>query len=153
MRNKVLVILTTIAVISLCSCISMSPTQPPAPPPEYHELSFDLTVSEGQKYDMYSFPVYLRNNQTLHLSFFVEEGDHIWFAFYSPSGKAFGITEGGPGNLYISDSGSCAALFGASVVFQPSRYGTGEGYYRMVPNISGPGQAKVKVEYWIENPK
>lgn len=153
MRNKVLVILTTIVAISLCSCINMSPTQPPAPPPEYHELSFDLTLSEGQEYDVYSFPVYLRNNQTLHLSFFVEEGDHIWFGFTCPSGKSLGIVHGSDSDFALQEA-CCSRLLGGTMVFKPSEYGCGGGYYQMRPHLGPPSsKARVKVEYWIENPK
>ena len=151
MNKMVLVILTTLLPIGLCSCVNTVPTQPPSPP-EYRELSFDLALSEGQEYDMYTFPIYIRSNQTLHLSFFVEQGDPIWFGFATPSGKPMGIVTSGDG--FGLQEACCSQLLGGTMVFKPAEYGCGKGYYQMRPHMIAPSsKARVKVEYWIENPQ
>lgn len=129
---------------------SQPQTTPPAAP-EYHALTFDLFVPEGQQpyHDDYSFPIYIRDDQTLHLTFTVEQGDDIWFGFSTPSGKYIGVNQYDGGFGFVE--GICARLKGGMVVFKPSEHGWGEGYYSMNPHLSIPGKVRVEVEYWLED--
>jgi hypothetical protein len=132
------------------------PTPFPTPKPttslstKYKEVSFTLSVPKGEEYDEYSFPIYLKNNQTLHLSWTVEQGDEIWFGFLTPSGKYIGLKDKG-----ILEEGSCSQLGAATIIFKPSEYDWGEGYYEMKPHISTGGghltQAQVAINYWIDD--
>lgn len=132
-----------------------TPAQIPTPtPPGYKELSFTLQIPEGNDWDGYDFPIYLGKDETLHLSFWLEEGSGIWFAIFTPSGKYFGLTNGG----YLTE-GSCSWLASGTIIFKPMQYGCDEGYYLMDPHIiSGAreyyegGKARVQVRYWIESP-
>jgi hypothetical protein len=115
--------------------------------PEYHELSFELYVPEGEEYDEYSFPIYLKNDQTLHFSWTVEQGDKIYFMFLTPDGKAFGVSSDGK---FIEGSGMYSEM--GIAIFSPSEHGSGEGYYEMKPHLWSEGRrAEVTVRYWIEN--
>jgi hypothetical protein len=136
-----------------------SPTPAPAPiptptPANYQELSFTLQIPDGNDWDGYDFPIYLGKDETLHLSFWLEEGSGIWFGLFTPSGKYFGLTEDG----YLSE-GSCSWLAWGTIIFKPLQYGCEEGYYLMEPHIisgvseySEGGKARVLVRYWIEAP-
>ncbi len=121
---------------------------PVKPAPEYHELSFELYVPEGEDYDEYSFPIYLRNDQALHFTWTVEQGDKIWFGFLTPDSKYFGVSSDGQ---FLEGSGINSKM--GIAIFRPSEHGTGEGYYQMKPHLSFEGgQSQVTVQYWIESP-
>lgn len=119
--------------------------------PEYFELTPTLEVPPGEDYDEASFSVYLENEQTLHLTWTVEQGDEIYFAFLTPSNKYIGVRNGGEsfveGYAFASDEGNIA--------FSPLDYGWGAGYYEMKPHLSTDGtsasQSRVNIRYWIED--
>jgi len=147
-----------------------SPT-PPAPPapPEYHTLTFEL-AKEGERY-IYSFPIYVRNNQTLHYTWRIVEGEFAYCGFQTPKGSYFCFHSGG-------DVASPGWATGVTITCGPSLGGTieicpfkmkeytydscvsggscekvtmawGEGYYLF--DVHGYVKTKIKVDYWIED--
>ncbi len=119
--------------------------------PEYYELSATLEVSPGEEYDEDSFNVYIQNQQTLHLTWTVEEGDEIYFSFLTPSNKYIGVRNGGESFV----EGYSFASSEGNIAFRPLDYGWGEGYYEMKPHLSTDGthasQATATIRYWIED--
>jgi hypothetical protein len=135
---------------------STSPTVPTtttsAPDsPEYFELTFELEVPVGEEYNEYSFPIYIRNKQTLHLTWSVDQGDEILFIFLTPSNKYIGVRDGGASFV----EGHAFPSYEGNISFRPLDYAWGEGYYEMKPHLATDSthasRAKVKVRYWIED--
>lgn len=168
--NKValiLVILIVAMTVGLGGCINFYPpktttpttTTPTTTTPaatsattSLTDLNFTLSVPQEtwpeKDYDVYSFNIYLRNNQTLHLLCEITQGyQSIWFSFITPSGESIGVKRDGGFQNDI-----CERLEGGClIVFKPSQYDWGEGYYTMRPHMSQPGEAEVKVQYWVED--
>ncbi|HEY55093.1 MAG TPA: hypothetical protein G4N91_02280 [Dehalococcoidia bacterium] len=113
--------------------------------PQYYTLSFTLEADSD-----YSFPIYLQNEQTLHFTWWTEQGIEIWFGFTTPSGKFIGFYEIGSFANGSLEEDFRSLLEGGITVFSPSQYGWGEGYYEMLAS-SFSQQAEVQVQYWIED--
>jgi hypothetical protein len=111
--------------------------------PQYYTLSFTLEADSN-----YSFPIYLQNEQTLHFTWWTEQGIEIWFGFTTPSGKFIGFYENGSFANSSLEEDFRSLLEGGVTVFSPSQYGWGEGYYEMVASAFSQ-QAEVQVQYWI----
>ena len=126
------------------------PAPAPTPTPQLNELSFSLSVEPPQEYDEYTMPIYIRSHQTLHLNWRITKGgDSLWIAVTTPSGKVIGMRADGGFNNYAT----CERLIGmGNIIFTPSEYDWGEGYYLFRPHI-GKGDAATTVEvlYWIED--
>lgn len=154
----IIVSLILAMVVVLSGCVTTNPpaSEPPLPqqptsepssPPEYHTLTFTLQ-GEGD----YSFPVYLCNNETLHLIWRIEGGQgSVWFHILTPSGVSLGFydNEGQYANGTLME-GFCRGMTGGMTQFSPSDYNWGEGYYTMLVNDGGREPVTVIVEYWIE---
>ena len=147
-----------IGVLLLAGCTTASPAAASPGAPKYHEFSFTLRIPQDPR--IYSigqvvsdFPIYLTEDQTLHLHFWQEEeGNGIWFSFVTPGGEHVGLTASG----HLSEC-SCCQLVRGSIVFSPSQYGWGEGYYLMEPHINvcdreyaKGAEAHIELRYWIE---
>ncbi len=116
-------------------------------PSEYHVASFAIEP-DGH----YEFSIYVREEETLFLSWQVKEGEAVWFHIITPLGKSLGFYEYQPGNLAhgtLSD-GLCQAFKGGMTVFSPSESDWGEGYYKVDVNSRPSSPAKVEVWYRIE---
>jgi hypothetical protein len=120
---------------------------------EHQIVTFDLVVPEGQSYVERSYPIYLTSGQTLHVVFNVLEGDGKWNGNISP-----------PGGCPLGVCGFCGKTFGQEywVELTPAeRYQyfketmdeiKGEGNYELsIYSYDATTNAKVKVEYWIED--
>jgi len=144
------VIVALLLILSLVAggCVVADPT--PAQTPEYHNALFVV----GK--DDWSPPIYLRNNEILHLMWRVEGSqDEVWFDIITPSGKTLGFYEAdgqyADGTL---EDGFCRGMTSGMTQFSPSDYGWGEGYY--IPDITAYGSEEpitVRIEYWIEAEK
>lgn len=120
-------------------------------PPEYHVLSFTIAVDE-----QYSFPIYVRNEETLHLFVRVESplDGTLRLDILTPSGMtvhSYGIWSPGEyANGTLCDYAS-QPFSEYTTAFSPSDYDWGQGYYRMTirhdfPDVPVTG----RVDYWIE---
>jgi len=143
--------------ITLSGCIEINPppvqstpSSIPSPEPEqeYLTLTFDLDEDNPE----YTFPIYLRNDETLHLYWWVEgrEGG-VWFHILTPSGQSLGFydNEGNFANNTLAEGFTREMTEGATQ-FSPSDYDWGEGYYTMQVNDGVQGLITVRVEWWIE---
>jgi hypothetical protein len=134
----------------------LSPSQPLSHSiPQYQALTIDMLANFQHPNDFYSFPIYLKDNQRLHLTFSVTQGEPAFF-FVIPSGKNIRLNTSGKLVETNLHDGEFIQL--GNVIFKPSDYGWGQGYYEMTFAISDIGQnkngenkAQVKVEYWIED--
>jgi hypothetical protein len=126
-----------------------TPTPTPAPTlPQYH--SFTFTVKYGE---LYTFNVYLQNNQTLHLLWKVETSERDALVhILTPSGKVLGFYRNGQFANDTLEEMSCQALEGGVTQFSPSDYAWGEGYYVITAEHIYIGLVTISVEYWIEAP-
>ncbi len=127
-----------------------SPSSVPSPEPEqeYRTLTFDLDEDNPE----YTFPIYLRNDETLHLYWWVEsKGNRAWFHIFTPSGKVLGFydDEGAFANNTLAE-GFTREMTEGVTQFSPSDYDWGEGYYTMHVIGSGQEPVMVRVEWWIE---
>ena len=146
--------LASMLVLSGCVTINEPPPSQTAPTPEspvltpdYHTLSFTLE-GDGE----YSFPIYLRNNEILHLMWRVENSEYgVWFHILTPSGKPLGFydNEGQYANNTLME-GFTRQMQAGVTQFSPSDYNWGEGYYRMDVASASSTPVTVQVEYWIE---
>jgi hypothetical protein len=140
-------ILALLLGLSSCTTISPTPTTQPTTTPQYHTVLHTIEPSQD-----YSFPVYLHNDETLHLIWIVEGSEgKIWFHIITPSGKNIGFyeNEGQFANHTLAE-GFCRGMEGGVTQFKPSEYNWGEGYYTILLTHYFTQAVTVKVEYWIE---
>lgn len=158
MGKKLIIILTVLLfLLTLSGCFEINP--PPAqstpssiapskPEPQYHTVTFDLDEDNSE----YTFPIYLHNNETLHMYWWVEGSESdVWFHIFTPSGQVFGFydNEGNFANSTLAE-GFTRGMTEGITQFSPSDYGWGEGYYTMSVNDGRSGLITVRVEWWIE---
>lgn len=99
----------------------------------------------------YMFPIYLNNKQTLHLTWFVKEGERVWFHILTPSGKSLGFYEDGQFANGTLHEDVCQGFTEGKTIFSPSDYKWGEGYYEMYITADSGFASEVEVNYWIED--
>jgi len=159
-KSRILALLTSLSLlVAVGGCITVNPPAvtyipavtptgtPLAPTPAYQSLSFTIPAKGN-----YSFPIYLRNNETLHLMWRVEGSeDKVWFHIITPSGKSLGFYEddGHYANGTLEE-GFCRGMKEGITQFKPSDYKWGEGYYTMYPTNGAAQAVTLRVEYWIE---
>ena len=164
----VLVLILALALaVGLVGCIPINPapavtpsptpapTLEPAPStPTLTQLSFTLSLEPEKDYDEYTIPIYIKPYQTLHLKWHITEGgDFLWIAFETPNGKAIGMRADGGFNDYWPQPPACELLSGGgNIIFSPSEFDWGEGYYYFFPHLTTGTTTKdvtVEVFYWI----
>ena len=102
------------------------------------------------------FPIYLKNDQTLHLLWFVDNvynGPKVWFHIITPSGISLGFYKDGKYANNTLEPGFCQGFTGGRTIFSPSEYGWGEGYYQLSLNTASQTDevVDVEVQYWVED--
>lgn len=172
--NKAIIIIVGLILalaLGLGGCFTIStptptptPVPTPKPIPEYHTLSFTL-----QEEEEYSFPIYLRNNETLHLIWTAQDTKAVpsspgvpplrvqgmdvtvWFGIITPCGEVYGFYDhkGQYANGTL-EARAARPMSQGTTRFSPSDYDWGEGYYIMSANKHDLWPVTVKVEYWIE---
>ncbi len=143
--------------------VTPPPPTPPTPPPQpvshsipqHQPFTIDMLANFQRPEDIHLFPIYLTNNQRLHFTFSVTRGQPAFF-FATPTGKNIRLNTSGELVETNLHDGEFIQL--GNVIFKPSDYGWGEGYYEMTFGISDIGQypngenkAQVEVEYWTED--
>ena len=125
----------------------VTPTTQVPGQPEYIILTY--TVEPGVQDYVFLSPIYLRNDQTLHLFWIVKEDKDVWFHIHTPSNIFLGFyTDGEFANGTLSE-GFCQGFPAGATTFSPSDYDWGEGYYDLlVSEVSNP--LTIEVRYWIE---
>jgi hypothetical protein len=137
------------------------PPPTPAPQPVSHSIAqhqpytIEMLANIDRPTDIHIFPIYLNNDQQLHFTFNVTLGQPaFWFA--TPTAKNNRLNTAG--NLVETNLHDGEFIQLGNVVFKPSDYGWGEGYYEMKfgisdigQNLNGENKAQVQVEYWIED--
>jgi hypothetical protein len=132
---------------------STAPSVSAKPTPKLTDVSFTLSLDAGQEYAEYPIPIYLKETQTLHLSWIVVKGgSRFYMTFSLPSGKLIAIRANGslagltPGQVltdHLSKSGD--------IVFSPDNQDWQEGDYLFHPQIiKGDPSITIKLLYWIE---
>jgi len=149
MRNLILLLLSIGVILTTACAPEPGPTSPiittPEPTPKYETVSFVLK-GNGE----YMFAIHLKKDQILHLTWFVKEGDRVWFHILTPSGNNLGFHENGQyANGTLSED-SCQGFKEGITIFSPSEYGWGEGYYQIFVTSYSPSPSEVEVQYWIE---
>jgi hypothetical protein len=140
-------------VISSVSCVVNVPVQSPqANQNTGTNQTKSFTIPAGGDY---SFPIYLLNNQILHLKWYVKNGqDKVWFHIVTPSGKSYGFYEKewcqyAGGTLC---EGSCQGFTSGTTQFSPTDHDWGEGNYIMFPSADlAKNPVDVAVEYQVVN--
>lgn len=152
-------------VVLQVNWVTPPPPTPPAPPPQpvshsipqHQPLTIEMLANFQRPEDIHLFPIYLKNSQRLHFTFSVIQGQPGFF-FAIPGGK--NIRLNASGKLVETNLHDGEFIQLGNVIFKPSDYGWGEGYYEMTFGISDIGQnyiengenkAQVEVEYWIED--
>lgn len=121
-------------------------TSAPTQKPDYETVTFTLEP-DGD----HMFPVYLKSDQTLYLTWFVKEGERVWFYILTPSNINLGFYENGQYANGTLTKDACQGFTEGRTVFSPSEYGWGEGYYEMFVTSYGTIPTEVVVNYWIED--
>ncbi len=122
----------------------------PATLPQHYTLSFTLEPTQNR----YSFPIYLRTDWTLHISWWTDEGDReVAFGFIAPCGDQYGYT--GTGSLPAWQPGLIHPESEGSTVLELAKYhGTSykfdNGYYEFIA-YGGSAATHWHVQYWIED--
>jgi hypothetical protein len=133
-----------------------------------YSVTLDLVVLEGQSYVEHPFPIYLRNNQSLHLTWMVMGEGKAYFSFRTPKDGSFCFWDGTHAEWVTTiDPVACSPARGGAITIRPLKMkdvtytvsgssgdnsvteGWGEGYYVMNPHSYS--TVKIKVEYWIED--
>jgi len=121
------------------------PTPEPTPPSTPPTIVSFAIEPKGE----YVFSIYLKNNQTLHLKWWVKQGDPVWFHIITPGGKSFGFYEGGRFANGTLEEDYCQGFLEGETIFSPSQYGWGGGHYQMSVVSQTTGESFVEVYYWI----
>ncbi len=110
-------------------------------PIEYHQFPIHLAADK-------SFglrPIHLQDNQRLHFTWQVLQGDEITVGFVTPTGEYFGFCA--DSNRLEKDSR--VPLKSGSAAFRPLEYGWGAGYYEV--QMTGRSQiTELEVRWWID---
>jgi hypothetical protein len=114
--------------------------------PDYETITFTLEPDSD-----YMFSIYVKSGQTLYLTWFVKEGDNVWFNILTPSKISLGFYENGQYADGTLSKDSCQGFTEGRTVFSPSEYGWGEGYYEMLVTSYGTILSEVVVNYWLED--
>ena len=112
---------------------------------QYETVTFSIEA-DGE----YMFTIYLNNEQTLHLNWFVTEGERVWFHILTPSGTNLGFYEDGQFAGRTLQEDVCQGFTEGRTIFSPSEYGWGEGYYEMYITADTGFASEVQVNYWVE---
>jgi len=113
-------------------------------------MQYKIVSSTLEGNGEYMFPIYLRNDQTLNISWFVKEGEKVWFHIFTPSDKNLGFYENGQYANGTLSEGFCQGFTEGRTKFSPSEYGWGEGYYQMFVTSNYTSYSRVEVQYWID---
>lgn len=124
----------------------IEPKSPLTQKPGYETVTFTLEP-DGD----HMFPVYVKSDQTLHLTWFVKEGEKVWFHILTPSNINLGFYEDGQYANGTLTRDTCQGFPEGRTVFSPSEYGWGEGYYEMFVTSYNTIPLEVEVNYWIED--
>jgi len=153
MKRKVVitVLFTALMVLSAMSCVTVNSPTPSTHTPlsvetEYQTKTFTLEEDED-----YSFPVYVRNDEQLHIIWRTDNTESLaWFHVHTPSGKSLGFyeDEGQYANGTLED-GNCQGMSEGKTQFSPSEYDWEEGYYTIMVNKYDEDPVNVTVEYWV----
>ncbi len=117
--------------------------------PQHYTLSFTVEPSSNR----YSFPIYLRTDWTLHITWWTDEGTpEVAFGFIAPCGEQYGYT-GFPSQPW-QPSLIHPESEGSTVLELPKYHGTSyqfdNGYYEFIA-YGGPATTHWHVQYWIED--
>ena len=127
---------TTVTQIVTKSEIPAVTTTPPY-------TTYTMTLSHDKNPGTY--PIYLQNNDILHLLWHTENQVEVDLLIVTPSGKGFGFDSEGTLMEGISHDSS-----GGVGNISTSDLGGGTGYYTLFLDSSG-AAANVVIEYWIES--
>jgi hypothetical protein len=119
--------------------------------PKLSSTTFSLSIVAPAEYASATVPVYITQNQTIHLNWSVVGGP-IRMSFTSPNGKVGSVGKSG-----VTTSGAVVLDYMGEVKFCPTDSSNkslewgGAGYYYFIPNIiKGDLAAKVTISYWVE---
>jgi hypothetical protein len=134
------------------SAAKTTPTAVQKTVPKLTDVSFTLTLDEGQKYTEYTTPIYLEATQKLHLNWLVVKGDHFYLSFSLPSGSAITVRSNGSLGPYSPETIINEKLTkNGDLVLSPSTNDWTDGYYIFHSQLlKGDSPATVKLLYWIE---
>jgi len=134
-----------IIILSVYGCGSTTTiTQQPAIPtttPQY--TTYTMTLSHDKNPGTY--PIYLRNNDILHLIWHTEDQVKVNLLIVTPSDKEFGFD-----SEWKLMEGITHDSNGGVETISTSDFGSGAGYYTLFLDSSGTA-ANVVIEYWIES--
>jgi hypothetical protein len=144
----------TIVVQTIAKTVTTTVANPTSKTPAQPKLfssTFSLSIIAPAEYASSTVPIYITQNQIIHLNWTVVGGP-IRICFTSPNGKVGSVGKSG-----VTTSNAIVLDYTGEVKFSPSdstnkslEWG-GDGYYYFVPNIiKGDLGAKVTVSYWIE---
>jgi hypothetical protein len=122
------------------------PKSPLTQKPGYETVTFTLEPDSD-----HMFPIYVKSDQTLHLTWFVKEGEKVWFHILTPSNINLGFYENGQYANGTLTPDTCQGFPEGRTVFSPSEYAWGEGYYEMFVTSYSTIPLEVEVNYWIED--
>lgn len=122
-----------------------TPPQTPSEAPKYVTLPFTV-----EAYSDYVFPIYLGNDQTLHLSWRVTEGSKVWFHIVTPSGALLGFCNNGQFANDTLTEDRCEGFMEGRTTLSPSQYSWGEGHYEMIVSSHYSDPSELEMRYWIE---
>ena len=117
--------------------------------PEYSITTFVIGNSEQEPLETLLTRIYLRNNQTLHLTWTVIEKTSILLWITTPLGMELGYHYNGDfANGSLKENFANEASSGV-IIFSPSDYNWGEGYYELLASTP-PTIKTIELRYWIE---
>jgi len=126
---------------------------PTSKPPNLTTVGFTLSLATVQEYTEYTLPVYLRPQDTLHLTWVITTGgDHLSLSFTTPKGEVVTLTRDGTMVRNYPATYPDEKLFNmGNVIFTAKDYDLDDGYYLFHLHLRR-GDAAVggKIFYWIE---
>jgi hypothetical protein len=119
--------------------------------PKLNTTTLNLAVVAPAEYASATVPVYIKENQIIHLNWTVVGGP-IRMGFSSPNGKVGSVGKSG-----VTTASAIVLDFIGEVKFSPTDDANkaldwgGSGYYYFIPNIAkGDLASKVTISFWIE---
>lgn len=126
--------------------VSTTTSPSPGSGPQYNTITFELDEDNED----FTFPVYVGNDETLHLLWRVkDEQNRVWFHILTPTGRSFGFYEDSINHTITLKEDFCQGFTGGITQFCPSERGWGEGYYTMHVTSYWQEPLTVTAEWWV----